>query len=636
MHSLPPKVQPLVLPLQPPGGHPPPSRTTAMDPGLLTAVERDILQYKFRDPSLLEQALTHPSCPESTFNYQRLEFLGDSAIGFSITNHLYQAYPELDPGQLSLLRAANVSTEKLARTALRSGLHLYMRHSAASLDDKVRNFTKAVQGEEEIAIHGGSVKAPKVLADIMESVAAAIYVDVDFNLKKLWLIFRHLLEPIVTLNELRNQPQPVSLLYELCQKKGKTVNIHHCRKGEKDVATVSVDGKFIASGSSEHKEIAKVEAANLALFKLADHNFVQELEEKKGSSEERAKKKICYGNMNLPWVFSVEEILHYKFRDRKLLEAAFTHSSYDKNSSYERLEFLGDAVLGIALSSYVYSAYPKADQGQLSLLRAANISNEKLARVTLNHRLYQFTRHNLATLDDMVQEFADAVEEDGDAIVYGGSVKAPKVLADIAESVAAAIYIDIGFDLKLLWVLFRGLLEPIVTLKELQYQPQPVTWLYELCQKNGKTIVFLPWNKQRRYIWSVYIDGKFVASGSSEKKDIAKLNAAKAALMKLSDSESFNGGLAEIPDWMKGPFEIEGAKQKLHELCIKRKLSKPTYSTEKETGLAHEKKFICSVKIPTSEGVFCMMGEEKTRIRAAENSAASLMIRALHESNLLL
>lgn len=53
-------------------------------------------------------------------------------------------------------------------------------------------------------------------------------------------------------------------------------------------------------------------------------------------------------------------------------------------------------------------------------------------------------------------------------------------------------------------------------------------------------------------------------------------------------------------------------------------------------GPAHEKKFICSVKIPISEGVLCMIGEEKTRIRHAENSAASLMIRALHESNCLL
>lgn len=120
-------------------------------------------------------------------------------------------------------------------------------------------------------------------------------------------------------------------------------------------------------------------------------------------------------------------------------------------------------------------------------------------------------------------------------------------------------------------------MEPIITLKELQHQPQPITWLYELCQKKGKTVVFQPWKKQHRYILSVYVDGKFVASGSSEKKDIAKLNAAKAALMKLSESESFNGALVEVPNWIDGPFEIDGAKQKLHELCAKKKWPKPSY-----------------------------------------------------------
>lgn len=179
------------------------------------------------------------------------------------------------------------------------------------------------------------------------------------------------------------------------------MKIPHWRDGAKDIASVYVGGTFIASASSEHKEIAKLEAANLALSKLADHNLFRELEGKIGSSEERVKKKMRCGKVNLPSVLDVEKILRYKFRNGRLLEEALTHSSYDETSSYERLEFVGDAVLGLAISNYVYSAYPKADQGQLSLLRAANISNEKLARVTLNHKLHQFMRHNTAMLDNM-------------------------------------------------------------------------------------------------------------------------------------------------------------------------------------------------------------------------------------------
>lgn len=58
-----------------------------------------------------------------------------------------------------------------------------------------------------------------------------------------------------------------------------------------------------------------------------------------------------------------------------------------------------------------------------------------------------------------------------------------------------------------------------------------------------------------------------------------------------------------------------------------------TCSIEEEMGPAHDKKFICSVQIATIDGVFYIKGEEKTRVKEAESSAASLMIRALQESN---
>ncbi|KAJ9153816.1 hypothetical protein P3X46_027217 [Hevea brasiliensis] len=334
-------------------------------------------------------------------------------------------------------------------------------------------------------------------------------------------------------------------------------------------------------------------------------------------------------------VLAVERILNYSFKNKRLLEEALTHSSFADSASYQRLEFVGDAALGLALSNHVFLAYPQLDPGQLSLLRAANISTEKLARVAIRHGLYGFVRHNASSLDDKVREFTDAVSQEDDAVAYGGSVKAPKILADIVESVAAAVYVDLDFDLQRLWVIFRGLLEPIVTLQDLQQQPQPVTMLFELCQKQGKEVDIVHWKNGTKNIASVYVDGEFVATGSSEQKEIAKLNAAKGALHKLSHSMPSNGSLSDILDSINGSFEIEGAKQKLHELCGKKKWQKPSYNIEKEMGPAHEKKFICSVQIATVDGVLYMMGDEKTRIKDAEGSAASLMIQALQESNYL-
>ncbi|GKV39598.1 hypothetical protein SLEP1_g47349 [Rubroshorea leprosula] len=334
-----------------------------------------------------------------------------------------------------------------------------------------------------------------------------------------------------------------------------------------------------------------------------------------------------------PSILAVEGILNYTFKNKRLLEEALTHSSCTWSRSYQRLEFIGDAALALALSNYAFLAYPGLDPGQLSLFRAANVSTEKLARVAIKHGLYQYVfRHNATALDDKVREFAEIVSQEGDATVYGGSVKAPKVLADIVESIAAAIYVDVNFDLQKLWTMFRGLLEPIVTLENLHYQPQPVTMLFELCQREGKQVDIKHWKNGAKNIASVFIDGAFVASSSSEQKEIAKLNSAKVALDKLSKCLSSKTGVLEYSIAEDGSFEIEGAKQKLHELCRKRKWLKPSYCIEKEEGPSHEKKYVCAVKVPTAEGVLYMTGDERSRVKDAENSAASFLIGAFQES----
>ncbi|XP_015581042.1 ribonuclease 3-like protein 2 isoform X2 [Ricinus communis] len=320
-------------------------------------------------------------------------------------------------------------------------------------------------------------------------------------------------------------------------------------------------------------------------------------------------------------ISAVEKILNYTFKNKQLVEEALTHSSYTASPNYQRLEFIGDAALGLALSNHVFLAYPDLDPGHLSLLRAANISTEKLARVAVKHGLFRFLRHNATALDDKVKEFSDAVlREEDEAVAHGGTVKAPKVLADIVESVAAAVYVDVNFDLQRLWV----------------QQPQPMTMLFELCQKKGKEVDIVHWKSGTKNIASIYVDGGFVASGSSEQKETAKLNAAKGALQKLSHLMPSNlGHFEDVLKTIGGSFEIEGAKRKLHELCGKKKWPKPTYNIEKETGPSHEKKYVCSVQIATVDGVLYMRGDEKMRVKEADNSAASLMIRALQESNYL-
>ncbi|KAF6169265.1 hypothetical protein GIB67_013695 [Kingdonia uniflora] len=232
---------------------------------MLWEVEDVILLYKFRDPNLLIEALTHSSYPGGV-SYQRLEFLGDALLGNLFANFVFIKYQDLDPGRLSLIRAANISTENLARVAVRSGLYRHLRHNANALDVQIQDFVTAIRQEGEVEQFGGKVKAPKVLADIVESVAAAIYIDLNYDLKRLWDVFQHVLEPMVTKDCLHDQP--VTVLYELCQKLGKQVTFEQTRRGSKNYATAYVDGKAVGSGVSGQKHTAKLDAARLALENL--------------------------------------------------------------------------------------------------------------------------------------------------------------------------------------------------------------------------------------------------------------------------------------------------------------------------------------------------------------------------------
>ncbi|XXG61713.1 hypothetical protein AAC387_Pa05g0252 [Persea americana] len=281
-------------------------------------------------------------------------------------------------------------------------------------------------------------------------------------------------------------------------------------------------------------------------------------------------------------VVALEHHLGYRFRNPNLLVDALTHTSYPEGATYGRLEFVGDAVLGLAISYHLYLAYPHLDPGKLSVLRAANGTTEKFARVAVRHGLYQYLRRNSPTLDEKVKEFADSISEEADEVYYMSAIKAPKVLADIVEGIAAAVYVDCNLNLEILWTVFRRLLEPMVTLETLQRRP-PVTTLFEFCRKQGKQLDIQYRKEGSKCIASVYVDGELLGSGGSEQKGTAKLYAVQEALQGL---------LASVPRDME--------TDKIFLLHIPQ--------VEKELGPAQDKRFICSVQVDTLAGVYVSTG----------------------------
>ena len=119
-----------------------------------------ILGYHFNNLGLLKRALTHRSCAKT--HNERLEFLGDSLLGFLIARRIYQLYPDLDEGDLTRMRSALVNKEALAETArnLRIGDYLYLG-----------------RGEE----NSGGRNRDSVLADAVEAIIGAVYLDTGID-----------------------------------------------------------------------------------------------------------------------------------------------------------------------------------------------------------------------------------------------------------------------------------------------------------------------------------------------------------------------------------------------------------------------------------------------------------------------
>ena len=131
----------------------------------------------------------------------------------------------------------------------------------------------------------------------------------------------------------------------------------------------------------------------------------------------------------------LEKTIGYVFKNRTLLHTALTHSSYsnekrahgDSESCNERLEFLGDSVLSLIVSDYIFSAYPDMPEGELSKVRAGTICEKALAEFARNIKLGDYL-------------FLGRGEE-----LTNGRER-PSILADAFEALLASVYLDGSID----------------------------------------------------------------------------------------------------------------------------------------------------------------------------------------------
>lgn len=222
----------------------------------------------------------------------------------------------------------------------------------------------------------------------------------------------------------------------------------------------------------------------------------------------------------------LEKGIGITFRNQDLLENVFIHRSFLNEHktfhlpSNEKLEFLGDSVLSLVTSIFLYKNYPDLNEGKYTDIKAAIVRTESLAEVAKKIGLGNFIYLSKGEEQNMGKENKN-------------------IMADCFESLVAAIFIDKGFDTAYDFIvkyLFRGTLDHIVKHK---LYLSPKSRLQELLQAQYKTLPSYVIIKEqgpehkKEFTVEVYYDKRKLGEGSGLSKKEAEENAAKNALEKM-------------------------------------------------------------------------------------------------------
>ena len=221
----------------------------------------------------------------------------------------------------------------------------------------------------------------------------------------------------------------------------------------------------------------------------------------------------------------LEKKLNYTFRDPGLLGEALSHSSYANEHrsaglrSNERLEFLGDSVLGFVTAEFLFLQHPDLPEGDLTRIRAALVCEQSLYEVARKLDLGRYLKL-------------------GRGEEAGGGRERTSILADATEAVFAAVYLDggIGAASTLIHrVLLDAEKEEVVEERRRDYK----TALQELVQRQADQVLTYRMigdegpDHDKTFLAEVLLNGTQVGTGSGHSKKEAEQSAAKAALRKL-------------------------------------------------------------------------------------------------------
>jgi len=443
-------------------------------------------------PQSILQSLTTTKA-HTGFNLERLETLGDSFLKVATSIYMFFSQPNKNEGRLTEKRKRLVSNKKLKKVAMEKQIQRYMCNTVFGLKGNDTDeepptlwippmFEKKVKGKDSVT-RPCQIIRDKSIADCVEALIGAFFEHGGIN-NALKLMSWFGIDCFSNANN-------------------NSAKLHRGR------------GKY-----------ADFIPPQTALFRESDENtkFVREQYE--------------------GWRFnSLEQCINYTFMEKSFLIQAFSHMSYYKNRStdcYQRLEFLGDAILDFLIIAHLYACDEELDPSRLTSIKSALVNNNTFALLAVRFNLHKYLLHFEQKLESAIKQYIDLQEEDIKRMLENPFIitfddneeqgfYAPKLLGDIFESLAGAIFLDSGLDLVQVWKVFYPIMQPLIV-KYMEKTPlHPVTELHEL-----KPTVSLSCNKMEdgKVVCTWNVDGKQF-QGTGQNKTMAKATAALKALSEL-------------------------------------------------------------------------------------------------------
>ncbi|KAF9958951.1 Dicer-like protein 1 [Mortierella alpina] len=431
-------------------------------------------------PSLMLEALT-ASDAGYAMNYQRLELLGDTFLKFLTSVDLFIRYPLLDEGRLSVKREARVCNSHLFKRACHWHLDRFLirlapvnTHFNANPDAAAAAFDVVISQSPDLDLLEGPATLASKATDIRNTDPKG-------------------LQPQVTTSQSQ---------WEISN------------KTMADLAESTLGAAFLTGGFDLGFAAAEVLLGPLKGITCWG-DFAKAYRHLKSSQDDSSNGDDFVPADGLGDLRKVERAIGYSFTDQRLLAEAFTHATFPKPETpcYQRLEFLGDAVLDMLVTDYWVRRYPVSGPGTLHLIKSASINNQILGVLAIHLGLHRHILHASPSLGNDIRRAVQALQDkeqdvdaEGDAFMsvgdhhrqndshkerlvgeYWDDFDLTKALGDVLESVLGAIYVDSGWDYSVVQAFFDRAILPTLQ-KHLSIEtlkPHPVTALTHRVQEAG-------------------------------------------------------------------------------------------------------------------------------------------------------